>query len=86
MCVRMFNIDDFRFKSHHLLLELDAATNHLMMLVVAKDVSGPRWDAAAQRQKLAYDAWASLLYQPTEDSVHCLDGRSLGGNGSMTQF
>lgn len=86
MCVRIFNIDDFCFKSHHLLLELDAAANHLMLLVVANDVSGPRWDAAAQRQRLAYDAWASLLYQPTEDSMHCLDGRPLGGNGSMTQL
>ncbi|WP_429379310.1 hypothetical protein [Pseudomonas frederiksbergensis] len=81
----MLDIDDFRFTSHHLLLELDAATNHLMMLVVAKEVSGLRWDAAAQRQKLAYDAWATLLYQPAEDPMHCLDGRPLGSNGSMTE-
>ncbi|MBB6157840.1 hypothetical protein HDC30_005092 [Pseudomonas sp. JAI115] len=59
----MSNIDDFRFSSHHLLIELDAATNRLMMLVVAKEVAGPRWAEAIERQKQAYDAWAALLYQ-----------------------
>ncbi|OKK40575.1 hypothetical protein BS643_22800 [Pseudomonas protegens] len=58
----MSTSDDFRFSSHHLLIELDAATNHLMMLVVAKEVSGTRWDEAALRQKLAYEAWTALLY------------------------
>jgi hypothetical protein len=71
----MVNLDDFRFKSHHLLLELDAATNHLMMLVVAKEVSGSRWNEAALRQKAAYDAWAMLLYAVETDSMPCLDGR-----------
>lgn len=85
MCVRMYNIDDFRFKSHHLLLELDAATIHLMMLVVAKEVSGQLWDAATRRQKLAHDAWATLLYQHAEDPMHYLDGRPLSCNGSTTK-
>ncbi|WP_373217201.1 hypothetical protein [Parasutterella excrementihominis] len=61
MCTCMTNVDDFRFTSHHLLIELDAATNHLMMLVVSKEVSGPKWDKATQRQKRAYEAWTALL-------------------------
>jgi hypothetical protein len=42
----MISVDDFRFKSHKVLLELDAATNQLMMLVVANDISGARWTEA----------------------------------------
>lgn len=57
----MFNLDEFRFNSHHLLVALDAATIHLMMLVVAKEISGARWDEAVIRQKNAYDAWTMLL-------------------------
>jgi hypothetical protein len=65
----MVNLDDFRFTSHHLLLELDAATNHLMMLVVAKEVSGSRWNESVLRQKAAYDTWAMLLYAVETDSM-----------------
>ncbi|TMU81287.1 hypothetical protein FGA82_06930 [Pseudomonas fluorescens] len=57
----MFNLDEFRFNSHHLLVALDGATNHLMMLVVAKEVSGARWDEAVICHKGAYDAWTMLL-------------------------
>jgi len=71
----MFNVDDFRFKSHRLLLDLDAATNHLMMLVVANEVSGPKWNEAAMRQKVAYEALALLLYAVETDSMPRLDGR-----------
>lgn len=53
--------EEFRFSSHHLLIELDAATNLLMMLVVAKEVSGPRWDEAVTRQKRVYEEWTALL-------------------------
>ncbi|TFF13037.1 hypothetical protein EXW72_03235 [Pseudomonas sp. BCA14] len=62
----MIDIDDFRYKSHHLLLDLDAATNHLMMLVVANNVSGSIWNEATLRQRLAYEAWAILIvtFQP----------------------
>jgi hypothetical protein len=65
----MVDLDDFRLTSHHLLLELDAATNHLMMLVVAKEVSGSRWNESVLRQKAAYDAWAMLLYAVETDSM-----------------
>jgi len=71
----MVNLDDFRFTSHHLLLELDAATNHLMMLVVAKEVSGSTWNDAVLRHKAAYGAWAMLVYVVETDSEPGLDGR-----------
>lgn len=60
-CACMSTHEEFRFSSHHLLIELDAATNHLMMLVVAKEVSGPRWNEAVTRQKRAFEAWTVLL-------------------------
>ncbi|OOG14344.1 hypothetical protein [Pseudomonas sp. C9] len=81
----MIDIDDFRFKSHHLLLELDAATNHLMMLVVAKEVSGSRWDEAASRQKVAYEAWATMLYAIETDPMPCFDGRLSDGLGPLSE-
>lgn len=65
MCACMSNIDDFRFSSHLLLIELDAATNRLMMLVVAKEVAGPLWEEAIERQREAYDAWAALVIDQT---------------------
>jgi hypothetical protein len=71
----MFSIDDFRFKVHHLLLDLDATTNHLMMLVVSREVAGSRWDEAVARQKLAYDAWTSILSGVQTDPMPALDGR-----------
>jgi hypothetical protein len=74
----MISVDDFRFKSHKVLLELDAATNQLMMLVVANDISGARWTEATMRQKHAYDAWATLLCGIETDPMPCLDGRPPG--------
>jgi hypothetical protein len=71
----MFSIDDFRFTAHQHLLDLDATTNHLMMLVVAKEVTGVRWDDAVLRQKLAYDAWTSILPGVHMDPMPALDGR-----------
>jgi hypothetical protein len=71
----MISNDDFQFRSHFLLVDLDAATNHLMMLVVAKELSGPRWNEATTRQKNAYEAWAALLYAVETDPLPCLDGR-----------
>jgi hypothetical protein len=87
----MNSTDDFRFRSHHLLLELDAATNHIMMLVSARQVSGYAWEEAAKRQKLAYEAWAAFLYAPSPspspspetDPMPCLDARSAGSYGPL---
>lgn len=61
---QMSRIDDFRFKSHQLLIELDAATSKMMMMVSAKEVSGLAWDAATLRHHDAFDAWNSFLNSP----------------------
>jgi hypothetical protein len=57
----MADIDDFRFRSHELLVELDAATTKMMMMVVSKKNSGPDWDEAAKKHREAYEAWNSFL-------------------------
>ncbi|WP_150596900.1 hypothetical protein [Pseudomonas fluorescens] len=71
----MPSIDDFRFKAHHLLLDLDATTNHLMMLVGSRDVSGPSWEEGVARHRQAYEAWASILTRVQTDPMPALDGR-----------
>ncbi|WP_421527142.1 hypothetical protein [Pseudomonas brenneri] len=57
----MASIDDFRIESHELLMELDAATMRMMMLVSSKCVSGPEWVAATKRQHDAYDHWDAFI-------------------------
>lgn len=79
MCDLMPSIDDFRFNAHHLLLDLDAATNHLMMLVVSREVSGVRWDEAVSRHRRAYEAWACLSTGVQTDPMPALDGRPVEG-------
>lgn len=79
----MSNTDDFRFQSHQFLLELDAATTRMMMLVSARQATGYVWEEAAKRQKLAYEAWAAFLYAPATDPMPILDGRALGSYGPL---
>lgn len=62
----MTSFEDFRSKSHVLLIELDAATIRLMMLVSAKCISGPDWDFASQRHRDAYASWNSFLNIPVD--------------------
>ncbi|WP_033045956.1 MULTISPECIES: hypothetical protein [Pseudomonas] len=57
----MTSFEEFRATSHGLLKELDAATTKMMMLVSAKEISGPFWEDAAQRHHDAVDAWHSFL-------------------------
>ncbi len=57
----MLSTDDFRFKSHQLLLELDASTTEMMMLVSTKEMIGDRWALATQRHGVAYAAWNSFI-------------------------
>jgi len=61
----MASIDDFRIESHKLLMELDAATMGMMMLVSAKCVSGPDWVAANKRQHDAYENWDAFINFPS---------------------
>ncbi|MBV4484972.1 hypothetical protein HU727_005160 [Pseudomonas sp. SWRI153] len=76
----MPSTDDFRFNAHHLLLDLDASTNHLMMLVVSHEVEGARWDEAVSRHRQAYEAWASILTGIKTDPLPALDGRPAEGD------
>ena len=57
----MSAMEDFRFKSHQLLIELDAATSQMMMLIAANRMSGPEWLEAAQRHHHAFELWNSFL-------------------------
>jgi hypothetical protein len=82
----MSDNDDFRFTSHHLLIELDAATNHLMMLVVAKEIAGPRWENATDRHRRAYDAWAALLYGSQKESLNDTMERHADDDSAMSNL
>jgi hypothetical protein len=75
-CGLMLSTDDFRFNAHHLLLDLDATTNHLMMLVVSSEISGVRWEEAVARERRAYTAWISILPGIQIDPMPVLDGRA----------
>lgn len=81
----MSSTDDFRFNAHHLLVDLDAATNHLMMLVVSHEVTGSRWDQAVSRHAQAYAAWASILTGIQTDPLPALDGRPVEGDSSAAK-
>jgi hypothetical protein len=57
----MTSVDDFRIKSHALLMDLDAATAQMMQLVSARSVSGPAWEEAVKRQHDAYVHWNTFI-------------------------
>lgn len=57
----MRSVDDFRLGSYKLLLELDAATTGMMMLVTSSAVSGAEWDSATQRHREACRVWNNFL-------------------------
>ncbi|ROL62637.1 hypothetical protein BLX41_31635 [Pseudomonas protegens] len=57
----MKSFDDFRLEAYKLLLELDAATTGMMMLVSARQNCGPEWDNATCRHQQAYEAWVRFL-------------------------
>lgn len=67
--------DDFRFNAHRHLLNLDATTNHLMMLVVAGEVSGSTWSEALSRQQVAIEEWAGVHAGVHLEPLPALDGR-----------
>ncbi|MCK1791016.1 hypothetical protein L9059_12610 [Pseudomonas sp. TNT19] len=60
----MTSVEDFRIQSHALLIELDAATMGMMLLVSSRCVSGPAWDDATQRHHDAYELWNAFLNVP----------------------
>lgn len=84
-CDVMPSTDDFRFNAHHLLIDLDATTNHLMMLVVSREVTGCGWDEALIRHKQAYEAWASILPGAQTDPMYVLDARPPGEHSATAK-
>ena len=58
--------DDFRFKAHEHLVDLEATTNQLMMLVVSDELTGKVWDDALTRQKCSYAAWLAVAENRTQ--------------------
>jgi len=81
----MSNQDEFRFQSHRLLLELDASTTHMMMLVSAREVNGYWWSEAVKRHKLAYEAWEAFISSPKTDPMPALDARAEGSFGPLSE-
>lgn len=67
----MSDMEDFRFKSHMLLVELDAATSKMMMLVAAGQITGPEWLESAQKHHYAYEAWRDFLRAAPAASEGC---------------
>ncbi|MDD1011818.1 hypothetical protein M5G27_30710 [Pseudomonas shahriarae] len=43
------------------MLDLEATNNHLMLLVVAGEVTGKIWNDALTRQKCSYAAWLEAV-------------------------
>jgi hypothetical protein len=74
----MIPSDNFRFRAHVLLVELDATTTQLMMLVVVGEISGTQWDEALSRQSAAYKEWISAVAGISIDPMPALDGRAPG--------
>ncbi|BBP59245.1 hypothetical protein [Pseudomonas sp. St316] len=57
----MTTVEDFKIKSHELLVELDTATSEMMKLICVHQMSGSTWDEAVQRQHEAYERWVAYL-------------------------
>jgi hypothetical protein len=58
---QMTTVEDFKIKSHELLVELDTATAEMMKLICVHQMSGSTWDEAVQRQHEAYEQWVAYL-------------------------
>lgn len=61
----MSSTDDFRFSAHRHLLDLEACTYQLMMLVASGDITGITWEDAMERQRRSFDSWLEF----TEASI-----------------
>ena len=57
----MTTVEDFKIKSHELLVELDTATSEMMTLICAHHMSGLAWEEAVRRQHEAYERWVEYL-------------------------
>ncbi|MCG6575749.1 hypothetical protein EGM97_13650 [Pseudomonas sp. AF32] len=57
----MTTVEDFKIKSHELLVELEAATSEMMSLICAHQMTGTAWEEAVRRQHEAYEQWVGYL-------------------------
>ena len=57
----MTTVEDFKIKSHELLVELDTATSEMMTLICAHQMAGLAWEEAVRRQHEAYERWVEYL-------------------------
>jgi hypothetical protein len=57
----MTTIEDFRTRSHELLMELEAATSEMMQLICIHQMTGAAWESAVRRQHDAYERWVAYL-------------------------
>ncbi|MBI6749772.1 hypothetical protein [Pseudomonas syringae] len=53
--------DEFRFRAHELLVELDASIAKMMMMVAAKEIEGAIWAEATNRHYQAFLAWHDFI-------------------------
>ncbi|AVX22790.1 hypothetical protein [Pseudomonas syringae] len=53
--------DEFRFRAHELLVELDASIAKMMMMVAAKEIEGAFWAEATNRHYQAFLAWHDFI-------------------------
>jgi hypothetical protein len=58
---KMTTVEDFKVKSHELLVELDSATSEMMTLICAHQMSGDAWEEAVRRQHEAYERWVGYM-------------------------
>lgn len=58
--------DDYRYAAHRHLLDLEASTYQLMMLVASGDISGIIWDGALERQRRSFSSWREFSDAPVE--------------------
>ncbi|MCI0997215.1 hypothetical protein HNO91_12160 [Pseudomonas corrugata] len=57
----MTTVEDFKVKSHELLVELDTATSDMMTLICAHQMTGAAWEEVVRRQHEAYERWVAYL-------------------------
>lgn len=60
--------DEFRFRAHELLVELDASIAKMMMMVAAKEIEGAFWAEATNRHYQAFLAWHDFI-AATDDAA-----------------
>ena len=82
----MHAFDDFRFKAHEHLIDLEATTNQLMLLVVSDEMTGKIWDDTLSRQKCSYSAWIAVAESRSCPDVPAIDETLIDGSTTNNFF